>query len=69
VAAEKDRDPEAKAETKTEAGTSSQWAPNRIVGFLNQTIWFFSFRTEEALEDYCARDCSGTSLVSSRPHA
>jgi hypothetical protein len=30
---------------------------------------FFSFRTEEAFEDYRAQDGSGTSLVSSRPHA
>jgi hypothetical protein len=30
---------------------------------------FFSFRTEEALEYYCARDGSSTSLVSSGPHA
>jgi hypothetical protein len=30
---------------------------------------FFSFRTEEALEYYCARDGSSTSLVSSKPHA
>jgi hypothetical protein len=30
---------------------------------------FFSFRTEEALEYYCDRDGSSTSLVSSRPHA
>jgi hypothetical protein len=28
----------------------------------------FSFRKKEALEYYCARDGSSTSLVSSRPH-
>jgi hypothetical protein len=30
---------------------------------------FFIFRTGEAFEDYHARDGSGISLVSSRPHA
>jgi hypothetical protein len=30
---------------------------------------FFIFRTEEALEYYCAQDGSSTSLVSSMPHA
>jgi hypothetical protein len=33
VAAEQDSNLEAKAETKTEAGTSSQWSPNWIVQF------------------------------------
>jgi hypothetical protein len=30
---------------------------------------FFNFKTEEALEYYCTRDGSITSLASSRPHA
>jgi hypothetical protein len=29
---------------------------------------FFSFRTEEAIEDYCAWDGSNSSFVSSRPY-
>jgi hypothetical protein len=33
VAAEQDRVPEAKKETKTESGASSRWPPNRIVQF------------------------------------
>jgi hypothetical protein len=33
------------------------------------TSGFFSFKTEEAIEDYCTRDGSDTSLVSSKPHA
>jgi hypothetical protein len=37
-------------------------------GFLNWIIQFLQLQEKEALEYYCARDGSSTSLVSSRPH-
>jgi hypothetical protein len=40
VAAEQDKVPGAKTEARTEAGTSSQWPPNRAVRFPNRTIRF-----------------------------
>jgi hypothetical protein len=41
---------------------------NNLV-FQTEPSGFFSFRTEEALEYYCAQDSFSTSLLSSRPHA
>jgi hypothetical protein len=43
---------------------------SKIYSSVSQTrlSGFFSMRIEEALEYYCARDGSNTSLVSSRPY-
>jgi hypothetical protein len=41
--------------------------PNNLVFYTGPSS-FSGFKTEEGLEDYCARDSSNTSFVSSRTH-
>jgi hypothetical protein len=65
VVAKQDRVLEVKAETRTEARTSSQQPPNRIVWFLELDHPDSPAQDERRLH---TQDGSSTSLVPSRPH-